>query len=159
MESLWTASPLHCSQLLWPQFRNDLTSERRSGLWYTLFNPLTVYLFLLLPSSSPVSPSFTSRLFSALWALSANGTGSSSQLSTPISKHSPTSTPTSPGLNNKQKVPRPLSFSSPFILLPFFLQIHHFMLLMDLTHDFLLFLQDLYLPLSLDDDDSLGESM
>uniref|UniRef100_A0A3P8RQU5 Uncharacterized protein n=1 Tax=Amphiprion percula TaxID=161767 RepID=A0A3P8RQU5_AMPPE len=51
----------------------------------------------------------------------ANGTGSSSQLSTPISKHSPTSTPTSPGLNNKQK--------------------------------------DLYLPLSLDDDDSLGESM
>lgn len=35
---------------------------------------------------------------------SANGTGSSSQLSTPISKHSPTSTPNSPGLNNKQKV-------------------------------------------------------
>ncbi|XP_028278321.1 neuronal migration protein doublecortin-like isoform X2 [Parambassis ranga] len=54
-------------------------------------------------------------------AESTNGTGSSSQLSTPISKHSPTSTPTSPGLNNKQK--------------------------------------DLYLPLSLDDDDSLGESM
>ncbi|XP_037604799.1 neuronal migration protein doublecortin-like [Sebastes umbrosus] len=52
---------------------------------------------------------------------STNGTGSSSQLSTPISKHSPTSTPNSPGLNNKQK--------------------------------------DLYLPLSLDDDDSLGESM
>uniref|UniRef100_H3CXG0 Doublecortin n=1 Tax=Tetraodon nigroviridis TaxID=99883 RepID=H3CXG0_TETNG len=52
---------------------------------------------------------------------SANGTGSSSQLSTPISKHSPTSTPNSPGINNKQK--------------------------------------DLYLPLSLDDDDSLGESM
>ncbi|XP_029376023.1 neuronal migration protein doublecortin [Echeneis naucrates] len=54
-------------------------------------------------------------------AESTNGTGSSSQLSTPISKHSPTSTPTSPGLNNKQK--------------------------------------ELYLPLSLDDDDSLGESM
>ncbi|TKS83971.1 Neuronal migration protein doublecortin [Collichthys lucidus] len=54
-------------------------------------------------------------------AESTNGTGSSSQLSTPISKHSPTSTPNSPGLNNKQK--------------------------------------DLYLPLSLDDDDSLGESM
>ncbi|PWA23231.1 hypothetical protein CCH79_00001958 [Gambusia affinis] len=34
---------------------------------------------------------------------STNGTGSSSQISTPISKHSPTSTPTSPGLNNKQK--------------------------------------------------------
>uniref|UniRef100_G3QBW2 Doublecortin domain-containing protein n=1 Tax=Gasterosteus aculeatus aculeatus TaxID=481459 RepID=G3QBW2_GASAC len=46
-------------------------------------------------------------------AESTNGTGSSSQLSTP----------NSPGLNNKQKVP------------------------------------DLYLPLSLDDDDSLGESM
>lgn len=54
-------------------------------------------------------------------AESTNGTGSSSQLSTPISKHSPTSTPTSPGPNNKQK--------------------------------------DLYLPLSLDDEDSLGESM
>ncbi|XP_034461646.1 neuronal migration protein doublecortin-like isoform X1 [Hippoglossus hippoglossus] len=54
-------------------------------------------------------------------AESTNGTGSSSQLSTPISKHSPTSTPTSPALNNKQK--------------------------------------DLYLPLSLDDDDSQGESM
>ncbi|KAI3373600.1 hypothetical protein L3Q82_022195 [Scortum barcoo] len=53
--------------------------------------------------------------------MTSNGTGSSSQLSTPISKHSPTSTPNSPGLNNKQK--------------------------------------DLYLPLSLDDDDSLGESM
>ncbi|KAK5918000.1 neuronal migration protein doublecortin-like [Pseudochaenichthys georgianus] len=53
---------------------------------------------------------------------STNGTGSSSQISTPVSrKHSPTSPPTSPGHNNKQK--------------------------------------DLYLPLSLDDDDSLGESM
>ncbi|KAF6728800.1 Neuronal migration protein doublecortin, partial [Oryzias melastigma] len=52
---------------------------------------------------------------------STNGTGSSSQISTPMSKNSPTSTPTSPGLNNKQK--------------------------------------DLYLPLSLEDDDSLGESM
>ncbi|XP_062341265.1 neuronal migration protein doublecortin-like isoform X1 [Osmerus eperlanus] len=54
-------------------------------------------------------------------AESTNGTGSSSQLSTPISKQSPTSTPTSPGSNRKQK--------------------------------------DLYLPLSLDDEDSLGESM
>ncbi|XP_054611957.1 neuronal migration protein doublecortin-like [Dunckerocampus dactyliophorus] len=54
-------------------------------------------------------------------AESTNGTGSSSQMSTPISKHSPISTPTSPGPNNKQK--------------------------------------DLYLPLSLDDDDSIGESM
>ncbi|KAM6970279.1 neuronal migration protein doublecortin-like [Aplochiton taeniatus] len=54
-------------------------------------------------------------------AESTNGTGSSSQLSTPISKQSPTSTPSSPGLNRKQK--------------------------------------DLYLPLSLDDEDSLGESM
>ncbi|XP_029303954.1 neuronal migration protein doublecortin-like isoform X2 [Cottoperca gobio] len=54
-------------------------------------------------------------------AESTNGTGSSSQLSTPVSKHSPPSSPNSPGLNNKQK--------------------------------------DLYLPLSLDDDDSLGESM
>ncbi|KAG7271672.1 hypothetical protein CRUP_022289 [Coryphaenoides rupestris] len=33
----------------------------------------------------------------------ANGTGSSSQISTPVSKHSPTSTPTSPGLGRKQK--------------------------------------------------------
>ncbi|KAM9781502.1 neuronal migration protein doublecortin-like [Syngnathus typhle] len=54
-------------------------------------------------------------------AESTNGTGSSSQISTPISKHSPTSTPTSPAPGNKQK--------------------------------------DLYLPLSLDDDDSVGESM
>ncbi|XP_061156139.1 neuronal migration protein doublecortin-like [Syngnathus typhle] len=54
-------------------------------------------------------------------AESINGTGSSSQISTPISKHSPTSTPTSPAPGNKQK--------------------------------------DLYLPLSLDDDDSVGESM
>ncbi|XP_066515243.1 neuronal migration protein doublecortin-like, partial [Hoplias malabaricus] len=55
-------------------------------------------------------------------AESTNGTGSSSQLSTPISKQSPISTPTSPGSSRKQK--------------------------------------DLYLPLSLDDDnDSLGESM
>ncbi|XP_035382857.1 neuronal migration protein doublecortin [Electrophorus electricus] len=55
-------------------------------------------------------------------AESTNGTGSSSQLSTPISKQSPISTPTSPGSTRKQK--------------------------------------DLYLPLSLDDDnDSLGESM
>lgn len=54
-------------------------------------------------------------------AESTNGTGSSSQLSTPISKQSPTSTPTSPGSLRKQK--------------------------------------DLYLPLSLDDEDSLGESM
>ncbi|XP_072562735.1 neuronal migration protein doublecortin-like isoform X2 [Paramormyrops kingsleyae] len=51
----------------------------------------------------------------------ANGTGSSSQLSTPISKQSPISTPTSPGSLRKHK--------------------------------------DLYLPLSLDDDDSLGDSM
>ncbi|XP_071024226.1 neuronal migration protein doublecortin-like isoform X1 [Oncorhynchus clarkii lewisi] len=54
-------------------------------------------------------------------AESTNGTASSSQLSTPISKQSPTSTPNSPGIHRKQK--------------------------------------DLYLPLSLDDDDSLGESM
>ncbi|KAL1274376.1 hypothetical protein QQF64_027190, partial [Cirrhinus molitorella] len=52
---------------------------------------------------------------------STNGTGSSSQLSTPISKQSPISTPTSPGNSRKQK--------------------------------------DLYLPLSLEDDDSQGESM
>ncbi|KAK9974065.1 hypothetical protein ABG768_022174 [Culter alburnus] len=52
---------------------------------------------------------------------STNGTGSSSQLSTPISKQSPISTPTSPGSTRKQK--------------------------------------DLYLPLSLEDDDSQGESM
>uniref|UniRef100_W5N8X9 Doublecortin n=1 Tax=Lepisosteus oculatus TaxID=7918 RepID=W5N8X9_LEPOC len=50
----------------------------------------------------------------------ANGT-SSSQLSTPISKQSPISTPTSPGCLRKHK--------------------------------------DLYLPLSLDDSDSLGDSM
>ncbi|XP_028839093.1 neuronal migration protein doublecortin-like isoform X2 [Denticeps clupeoides] len=54
-------------------------------------------------------------------AESTNGTGSSSQLSTPISKQSPISTPTSPGNARKQK--------------------------------------DLYLPLSLDDEDSQGESM
>ncbi|XP_062393136.1 neuronal migration protein doublecortin-like [Sardina pilchardus] len=54
-------------------------------------------------------------------AESTNGTGSSSQLSTPISKQSPISTPTSPGSNRKQK--------------------------------------DLYLPLSLDDEDSMGESV
>ncbi|KAL4659688.1 neuronal migration protein doublecortin [Arapaima gigas] len=54
-------------------------------------------------------------------AESTNGTGSSSQLSTPISKQSPISTPTSPGSLRKHK--------------------------------------DLYLPLSLDDDDSLGDSM
>ncbi|XP_063060248.1 neuronal migration protein doublecortin-like [Engraulis encrasicolus] len=47
--------------------------------------------------------------------------GSSSQLSTPISKQSPISTPTSPGSTRKQK--------------------------------------DLYLPLSLEDEDSLGESV
>uniref|UniRef100_A0A3P9QIU6 Doublecortin n=1 Tax=Poecilia reticulata TaxID=8081 RepID=A0A3P9QIU6_POERE len=70
----------------------------------TLFFPPPCLFFL----SAPSDPS-------------ANGTGSSSQISTPISKHSPTSTPTSPGLNNKQK--------------------------------------DLYLPLSLEDEDSLGESM
>ncbi|TRY91832.1 hypothetical protein DNTS_012457 [Danionella cerebrum] len=52
---------------------------------------------------------------------STNGTGSSSQLSTPISKQSPISTPTSPGNPRKQK--------------------------------------DLYLPLSLEDEDSQGESM
>ncbi|XP_048854079.1 LOW QUALITY PROTEIN: neuronal migration protein doublecortin-like [Brienomyrus brachyistius] len=52
---------------------------------------------------------------------STNGTGSSSQLSTPISKQSPISTPTSPGSLRKHK--------------------------------------ELYLPLSLDDDDSLGDSM
>ncbi|XP_064182109.1 neuronal migration protein doublecortin-like isoform X2 [Anguilla rostrata] len=51
----------------------------------------------------------------------ANGTASSSQLSTPISKQSPISTPTSPGSLRKHK--------------------------------------DLYLPLSLDDSDSMGESM
>ncbi|KAJ3591313.1 hypothetical protein NHX12_009259, partial [Muraenolepis orangiensis] len=34
---------------------------------------------------------------------STNGTGSSSQISTPVSKHSPTSTPTSPALGRKQK--------------------------------------------------------
>nr|XP_028570730.1 neuronal migration protein doublecortin-like isoform X1 [Podarcis muralis] len=51
----------------------------------------------------------------------ANGT-SSSQLSTPKSKQSPISTPTSPGSLRKHKV-------------------------------------DLYLPLSLDDSDSLGDSM
>lgn len=54
-------------------------------------------------------------------AESTNGTGSSSQLSTPISKQSPISTPTSPGSSRKQK--------------------------------------DLYLPLSVDDEDSLGESV
>ncbi|XP_062844398.1 neuronal migration protein doublecortin-like [Trichomycterus rosablanca] len=55
-------------------------------------------------------------------AESTNGTGSSSQLSTPISKQSPISTPTSPGNAHKQK--------------------------------------DLYLPLSLEDDnESQGESM
>ncbi|XP_061092953.1 neuronal migration protein doublecortin-like [Conger conger] len=52
---------------------------------------------------------------------STNGTASSSQLSTPISKQSPISTPTSPGSLRKHK--------------------------------------DLYLPLSLDDSDSMGESM
>uniref|UniRef100_A0A3Q3XG56 Doublecortin domain-containing protein n=1 Tax=Mola mola TaxID=94237 RepID=A0A3Q3XG56_MOLML len=67
-----------------------------------------------LPGEQPIS-------FVPMENMESNGTGSSSQLSTPISKHSPTSTPNSPGLNNKQK--------------------------------------DLYLPLSLDDDDSLGESM
>ncbi|KAJ8412435.1 hypothetical protein AAFF_G00127710 [Aldrovandia affinis] len=54
-------------------------------------------------------------------AESTNGTGSSSQLSTPISKQSPISTPTSPGSIRKNK--------------------------------------DLYLPLSLEDEDSLGDSM
>ncbi|KAJ8348533.1 hypothetical protein SKAU_G00271220 [Synaphobranchus kaupii] len=54
-------------------------------------------------------------------AESTNGTGSSSQLSTPISKQSPISTPTSPGSLRKNK--------------------------------------DLYLPLSLEDEDSLGDSM
>ncbi|XP_041865003.1 neuronal migration protein doublecortin-like [Melanotaenia boesemani] len=71
------------------------------------------------PRGSAKSPGPIRRCKSP--AESTNGTGSSSQMSTPISKHSPTSTPTSPGLNNKQK--------------------------------------DLYLPLSLDDEDSLGESM
>ncbi|KAJ8405229.1 hypothetical protein AAFF_G00322200 [Aldrovandia affinis] len=52
---------------------------------------------------------------------STNGTASSSQISTPVSKQSPISTPTSPGSLRKHK--------------------------------------DLYLPLSLDDSDSLGESM
>ncbi|KPP77826.1 neuronal migration protein doublecortin-like [Scleropages formosus] len=51
----------------------------------------------------------------------ANGTASSSQISTPVSKQSPISTPTSPGNLRKHK--------------------------------------DLYLPLSLDDSDSLGDSM
>uniref|UniRef100_A0A674BGU6 Neuronal migration protein doublecortin-like n=1 Tax=Salmo trutta TaxID=8032 RepID=A0A674BGU6_SALTR len=40
----------------------------------------------------------------------ANGTGSSSQLSTPISKQSPTSTPNSPGIHRKQKVPHSLHY-------------------------------------------------
>uniref|UniRef100_A0A3B3TEX5 Neuronal migration protein doublecortin-like n=1 Tax=Paramormyrops kingsleyae TaxID=1676925 RepID=A0A3B3TEX5_9TELE len=52
---------------------------------------------------------------------STSGTGSSSQISTPISKQSPISTPTSPGNLRKHK--------------------------------------DLYLPLSLDDSDSMGDSM
>ncbi|XP_023843803.1 LOW QUALITY PROTEIN: neuronal migration protein doublecortin-like [Salvelinus sp. IW2-2015] len=69
-------------------------------------------------------------------AESTNGTGSSSQLSTPISKQSPTSTPNSPGIHRKQS---PTSTpNSPGI--------HRKQ-------------KDLYLPLSLDDDDSLGESM
>uniref|UniRef100_A0A674BGB9 Neuronal migration protein doublecortin-like n=1 Tax=Salmo trutta TaxID=8032 RepID=A0A674BGB9_SALTR len=43
-------------------------------------------------------------------AESTNGTGSSSQLSTPISKQSPTSTPNSPGIHRKQKVPHSLHY-------------------------------------------------
>lgn len=61
--------------------------------------------YLSLPPSfclTPPPPALP--LAAALWWLSANGTGSSSQLSTPISKHSPTSTPNSPGMSNKQKV-------------------------------------------------------
>ncbi|XP_056396546.1 neuronal migration protein doublecortin isoform X2 [Hyla sarda] len=69
--------------------------------------------------SSAKSPAPTRRSKSP--ADSANGT-SSSQLSTPKSKQSPISTPTSPGSLRKHKV-------------------------------------DLYLPLSLDDSDSLGDSM
>ncbi|KAK6480479.1 neuronal migration protein doublecortin-like isoform X1 [Huso huso] len=68
--------------------------------------------------SSAKSPGPTRRSKSP--AESTNGT-SSSQLSTPISKQSPISTPTSPGSLRKHK--------------------------------------DLYLPLSLDDSDSLGDSM
>ncbi|XP_069603218.1 neuronal migration protein doublecortin isoform X2 [Dendrobates tinctorius] len=68
--------------------------------------------------SSAKSPAPTRRSKSP--ADSANGT-SSSQLSTPKSKQSPISTPTSPGSLRKHK--------------------------------------DLYLPLSLDDSDSLGDSM
>ncbi|XP_036404814.1 neuronal migration protein doublecortin-like isoform X1 [Megalops cyprinoides] len=69
--------------------------------------------------SSTKSPGAVRRSKSP--AESTNGTASSSQLSTPISKQSPISTPTSPGSLRKHK--------------------------------------DLYLPLSLDDSDSLGESM
>uniref|UniRef100_A0A8K9V741 Doublecortin domain-containing protein n=1 Tax=Oncorhynchus mykiss TaxID=8022 RepID=A0A8K9V741_ONCMY len=43
-------------------------------------------------------------------AESTNGTASSSQLSTPISKQSPTSTPNSPGIHRKQKVPHSLHY-------------------------------------------------
>lgn len=90
--------------------------ERAPGLTSTLSSPHYCLPLFLLPLSLPLSLS-SPLLCSALWALSANGTGSSSQLSTPISKHSPTSTPNSPGLNNKQKVPGPLSI----LLLPSFL--------------------------------------
>ena len=88
--------------------------ERGSGFsLYTFLTHSSVYLFLS-PSPSPTPPPPPPpSLFSDLrGTLSANGTGSSSQLSTPISKHSPTSTPTSPALNNKQKVPGQLSSAS-----------------------------------------------
>uniref|UniRef100_A0A3P9CJL7 Doublecortin n=1 Tax=Maylandia zebra TaxID=106582 RepID=A0A3P9CJL7_9CICH len=78
-----------------------------------LFASLANFLIHSIFTSSTSFPSpppsslfvFLPTLFTSALALPANGTGSSSQLSTPISKHSPTSTPTSPGLNNKQKVP------------------------------------------------------
>lgn len=138
-----------------PQFRNDFSPEpSKEALAHFLIHT-TVYLFSSFP---PPASSLHLFLSSALWRLSANGTGSSSQLSTPISKHSPTSTPNSPGLNNKQKVPD----FSPSLYLPFCLQKQNsfFAPSCDLTRDSApLCLQDLYLPLSLDDDDSLGESM
>lgn len=90
-----------------PQFRNDLSPGPRTELHASL-SPAhflihtSVYLLF---SSPPPALSLHLLPSPALWPLSANGTGSSSQLSTPISKHSPTSTPNSPGLNNKQKVP------------------------------------------------------
>lgn len=143
-----------------PQFRNDFSPQPSKEALAHLLIHTTVYLFSSFP---PPASSLHLFLSSALWRLSANGTGSSSQLSTPISKHSPTSTPNSPGLNNKQKVPD----LSPPLCLPFCLQKQNsffffsfFAPSCDLTRASApLCLQDLYLPLSLDDDDSLGESM